>query len=110
MQYICCRFGHSLVKKEMLLAGRNPSEGSSGEETIELVDHFFNTDILRRRQMDRLMMGMFHHPSGDMDSKMTTALTEHLFQVHGEDFGSDLAARNIQRGRDHSLASYDSVR
>jgi len=104
------RFGHSLVKKEMLLAGRNPSEGSSGEETIELVDHFFNTDILRRRQMDRLMMGMFHHPSGDMDSKMTTALTEHLFQVHGEDFGSDLAARNIQRGRDHSLASYDSVR
>ena len=48
--------------------------------------------------------------TAEADSKLTSTLTEHLFQRPGERFGSDLAARNIQRGRDHKIATYGMVR
>ena len=41
---------------------------------------------------------------------ISKAVRNKLFKRPGEKFGQDLAARNIQRGRDHELGSYNSYR
>jgi len=102
------RFGHSLITNEILMAAMDlPSQNT---EKVDLADHFFNTEIMRKKFMEKLLMGMTQQEAARMDSKMVSAVTEKLFRRPDEIFGSDLAARNIQRGRDHEIASYSMVR
>jgi len=81
---------------------------SAKTEEIPLKNHFFNPDVLFRAQtVDRLMRGVLSTPMERFDSHVSKELTNHLFQVPGVPFsGMDLAAINIQRGRDHGLQGY----
>jgi len=45
-----------------------------------------------------------------MDRHVTDGLRNFLFKPANQDFGSDLIARNLQRGRDHGLPSYSVFR
>jgi len=56
--------------------------------------------------VDRLMLGMSNQPAQNRDEFISEELTNHLFRVQGGDFGLDLAAMNIQRGRDHGIPPY----
>jgi len=49
-------------------------------------------------------------PAGKVDSKIVSAVRNFLFKMKNEFFGSDLVARNIQRGRDHAIGFYNDVR
>ena len=103
------RFGHSLL-----------SPSSKPQKLVNnictLKDHFFKSEDFvfgpdfSGKAWKNLILGISQSQSEKMDSKMENTLTNYLFCGEHCDlrkgFGQDLAARNIQRGRDHGLPGY----
>ena len=59
---------------------------------------------------ESLLKGLTVQEANGLDKEITEEVTNHLFRDEGADFGSDLMARNLQRGRDHGLPGYSSFR
>ena len=49
-------------------------------------------------------------PLREYNNKFTTEMTEWLFKEADQDFGSDIIALNVQRGRDHQIQGYSAYR
>ena len=61
--------------------------------------------------IDELVRGMVNTPMETLDNYMTEEITNHLFEDKDiEHSGLDLAALNIQRGREHGIRSYNEYR
>ena len=112
------RFGHSLIQGLVKMA--DPKDPESVIKTYQLHKNFFNMDnyVLDDGQgMDRIVAGLLGQEAQTMDRFVTEDVTNHLFLEVGEntghskrDFGADLVARNLQRGRDHGLPGYNKYR
>ncbi|KAF5294389.1 hypothetical protein FQR65_LT10754 [Abscondita terminalis] len=102
------RFGHSLVQRSFIRTDkkhrmiRNNVTLHQEQQNIENIWSFGS--------LDRLVLGLTNQPIQKRDEYITSELTNHLFQTSGVPFGMDLAAVNIQRGRDHGLPSYTAWR
>lgn len=76
-------------------------------ETITLPDAFFNPVVLRQPPFyDQMMQTLYTQPMQSVDESFTKGLSRFLFKGDAP-FGLDLAAININRGKDWALRSYN---
>ncbi|CAG4979280.1 unnamed protein product [Colias eurytheme] len=102
------RFGHSLVQRSLVRYDRTHRPVPNN---VTLHNEPTNpSNIWSMGAVDRLLLGMINQPIQKRDEFITEELTNHLFQTPHFDFGMDLAAINIQRGRDHGVPPYTSWR
>ena len=104
------RFGHSLVNPTIARYDDNMEAISHGH--LPLHQAFFAPyRISEEGGIDPILRGLFHRPSKlPLPSQLLNEeLTERLFTLAHE-VALDLAALNIQRGRDHGLPPYNKVR
>ena len=112
---VAFRFGHSLIPS---IFQRPPVHSVHARWALD--DNFFKfeefvlgSDNSGNAWMDSIS-GAMNQASPALDTSITPLATDFLFC--GENchlpggFGQDLAARNIQRGRDHGIPSYSDMR
>ena len=98
------RFGHSMVQgMTKLLTVDNPDQEL---KEVRLRDVFFEDDLYENA-FDNLLMELIFRSSQSNDACMTSELSNHLFANKDPPMGpTDLASRNIHRGRDHGLPGF----
>jgi len=104
----CYRFGHSMVSGEVL---RLDAQGETiAEGNLALRDAFFNPGLLiTEGGLEPILRGFAAKRAQELDPLIVDDLRNFLFGAPGAG-GLDLAALNIQRGRDHGLPDYNTVR
>ncbi|XP_050677757.1 peroxidase-like [Leptidea sinapis] len=77
----------------------------------KLSDHYFNPSLVETsdESFDDLVRGFVTQQAGESDPHCTGEITNLLFKSHNK-WGLDLIAMDIQRGRDHGIASYNDYR
>ncbi|EDV91128.1 GH17282 [Drosophila grimshawi] len=91
------RMGHSSVDGKFRIR----------DEIINIPDVMFNPSRMRKREFfDDMLQTLFAQPMQQIDSSITQGLSRFLFRGDSP-FGLDLAAINIQRGRDQGLRCYN---
>lgn len=102
------RYGHTVISSDIIRLQKNGDIIPQGN--IKLRDAYFQPDVLvSGGGVDPLLRGMATQVEQDFDTKMIGDLRNFLFGAPGSG-GLDLAAMNIQRGRDRGLPDYNTVR
>ncbi|XP_042243457.1 peroxidase-like isoform X2 [Homarus americanus] len=101
------RFGHSLL----------PSTIERWSPAHKFIASQRLSDMLRQPYdlykggwCDQFIMGLTNQVAQAMDDSVTQEVTNHLFQEPDKRWGMDLAAINMQRGREHGVPSYNAFR
>ncbi|NOZ40426.1 MAG: peroxiredoxin [Planctomycetes bacterium] len=98
------RVGHTLLSPQLQLAD---SAGNS-LGSVALRDAFFDPSFAQENGVDALLKGLSMRQAQDVDALVIDEVRNFLFDEGNG--GLDLAAVNIQRGRDHGLPSYNDMR
>jgi peroxidase len=101
------RLGHSQVGSTVTRIDANGEEIEEGN--LHIADAFFNPSLLNETGIDPLLRGAASEPSQATDSFIIGDLRNFLFGPPGSG-GLDLASLNLQRGRDHGMPDYNTVR
>ena len=110
------RFGHSMINSLfMLKSQRRPRLHSGDSEYFWKLRTIFDNQKKMpggRLPLENMVDGLISQMPQTCDAYFSTEVTDHLFQKNHnrENFGEDLLAINIQRGRDHGLPSYNNYR
>jgi len=101
------RFGHSLLPST--IERWSMSHRYVGSQRLsEMLQQPY--DLYKGGWADNYIMGLINQVAQALDSSMSQEVTNRLFQEPGKDFGLDLAALNIQRGREHGIPGYNTWR
>lgn len=100
------RFGHSLIRPsfDRLDANYNPTG-----DPFPLRHLFFNNTYIKKRGIDEVALGLLSNSSQGVDRKFAAGVLNNLYERRHSP-GLNLAAINIQRGRDHGLPGYNAFR
>ena len=104
------RIGHTMVADDIALRNNMCEEIEPGE--LDLVEAFWNPSLLLTYQVDAFLKGFATHIQYETDTRINSVLRNFLFGNPADTtrFGIDLGSLNIQRGRDHGLPDYNTVR
>ncbi|HHL18671.1 MAG TPA: hypothetical protein ENJ33_02935 [Thiothrix sp.] len=101
------RFGHTMISPNILRLNEQGEEIPEGN--LKLRNAFFQPTKVEEAGVDPILRGFAAQTAQAVDTKLVDDIRNFLFDPSGE--GSfDLAALNIQRGRDHGLPSYNDAR
>ena len=100
------RFGHSMLGDDIEFLD---NDGNENHEAMLLRDAFFNSTVLSETGIDPLLKYLASDNAQEIDTMVVDDVRNFLFGAPGQG-GFDLASLNIQRGRDHGLADYNTVR
>ncbi|CAH1782724.1 unnamed protein product [Owenia fusiformis] len=109
------RFGHSLIQGS-LMRMNNKLDEDHPFPSIDLGQAFFQPEELYNKDVDgidSLIHGLVYQKVQQVDRFLSSQITDHLFENPNEAKGGhalDLAALNLQRGREHGLAGYINAR
>ncbi len=102
------RFGHSLLSKDILRMDDGCETMPSGNMTLRQA--FFNPSLVLTSGLDPLFKGMSAQIQQELDCRVVDDVRNFLFGPPGSGMGMDLAAININRGRERGLADYNTIR
>ncbi|PHQ31643.1 peroxidase family protein [Rhodopirellula bahusiensis] len=100
------RFGHTTLNDEFRFVD---NDGNEMAESVALANAFFQPGLLEDTGIDPLLKYAASTLSQEVDLEVVDSLRNFLFGPPGAG-GFDLVSLNIQRGRDHGLADFNSTR
>ncbi|EMI43934.1 peroxidase family protein [Rhodopirellula sp. SWK7] len=100
------RFGHTTLNDTIGFYG---NDGLDVQDAVSLAQAFFNSSMLEDTGIDSILKAGASTLSQETDLEVVDSLRNFLFGAPGSG-GLDLVSLNIQRGRDHGLADFNSVR
>ena len=104
------RLGHTMVPSELLLQDDNCREFGPG--SLSLIEAFFDLTPVETYGIEPFLKGLSVQVQQEIDVHIVDELRNFLFAIPGvpTTFELDLASLNIQRGRDHGLPDYNTIR
>ena len=100
------RLGHSLLGDDIRFLD---AAGNPVRDDMALKSAFFNPAPVSEVGIEPLLKYLASDRAQEVDTKVVDDVRNFLFGAPGQG-GFDLASINIQRGRDHGLADYNTVR
>ena len=103
------RLGHDMLNSKLPLASPYTGEDL---RSISLDAAFWKPELIKRRGIDVFLAGLAKTNMEQINAQTVDDVRSNLFNVHPRmpRMLLDLAALNIQRGRDHGLPSYNQCR
>lgn len=101
------RMGHTMLSSQLLRL--NPDGEEAEEGHLSLSEAFFNPAHVEENGIDTVLRGLAGQVCQELDEKLVDDVRNLLFGAPGSG-GFDLASLNIQRGRDHGLPDYNTMR
>ena len=100
------RIGHTLINDDVELLD---NDANPVDQALALAETFFNPSVLQAVGPAPLLKYLASDNAQEVDTQLVDGLRNFLFGPPGAG-GFDLASLNIQRGRDHGLPDFNSVR
>ncbi len=100
------RLGHSMLGEDIQFLDNN---GNAVRDEVRLKDVFFDPRSVSEVGIEPLLKYLASDRAQEIDTKVIDDVRNFLFGAPGQG-GFDLVSLNIQRGRDHGLADYNTVR
>lgn len=98
------RLGHTMIQDEFLIVSK-----MGATETVPVTACFFTPSCLQEKGVASVLRGLAKQDAQEVDTRFIDAIRNQLITDFGITLGVDLAALNIQRGRDHGLPSYQDA-
>ena len=101
------RVGHTMLSPTLLRVQADGSTHPAGD--LPLASAFFDPGQITEIGLEPYLRGLARQRAQEVDPRVVDAVRNFLFGPPGAG-GLDLAALNIQRGRDHGLPAYNDLR
>lgn len=98
------RFGHSMVSDQIVLIDE---QGNRSEMPLNAA--FFNPSVVKQNGIDDILKGAASQQAQAMDLEIVDSLRNNVIPGPAA-MPLDLAALNIQRGRDHGIPSMNDIK